>query len=189
MKLVRIFASSLALLAMASANAASISMVYTGANNIDNSGAIVAQTGDVLLFDLLMDFGQEITLGGGFDVNFDPAVFAFNSYTHGDFGDPAFGRDPSVEVGRLFNGAVGDFNGLNFGVIASMSFTYLGGVGAITPSGTTGDAGPWVDGLIGLPIEPNYIAARVVPVPAAVWLLLSGLGALVGFGRRANHPA
>ncbi|MFK8016595.1 MAG: VPLPA-CTERM sorting domain-containing protein [Gammaproteobacteria bacterium] len=175
---------------MASANAASVSLIYTGGNDIDDDGAILAAGGDVLSFDLVMDFTDRITLGGGFDVNWDTAGLGNVEYTSAGFGDPSFGRDPVMEDGRLFNGAVGNFNGLTEGTIASISFTVIGTEGdfAIAPSGTDGDSGPWIDGITFVDVienvEYNGANVRVVPVPAAVWFMLSGLGALIGFGRR-----
>lgn len=186
MKRARVFFAMVSLLWMANANALSVSLIYTGGNDVNDSGAIVAQGGDTLLFDLVMDFTENPTLGGGFDVNWDPNVFTFNSYISSGLGDPLFARDPIEQDGRLFNGAVGSFTGILTGLIAQLSFTYLGGIGEIAPSGTTGDSGPWIDGLsfVDEPLLPDYIGVRVVPVPAAAWLMLSGLGALAAFRPR-----
>ncbi|MFK7888399.1 MAG: VPLPA-CTERM sorting domain-containing protein [Gammaproteobacteria bacterium] len=177
---------------LTAAHAASVSLVYTGANDIDDDGAILAAAGDTLTFDLVMDFTDQITLGGGFDINWDSSVFALESYVSAGLGDPSFGRDPVLEDGRLFNGAVGNFNGLTEGLIATLSFQVLAfpatmADGMITPSGTDGDSGPWIDGVTFVDViddvEYNGLGIRV-PVPAAVWFMLSGLGVLAGMGRR-----
>lgn len=178
---------------MATANAASVSLVYTAGSTIDEAiaddGAILANSGDMLTFELVMDFTDIPTLGGGFDINFDTGGLSFVSYDSAGLGEPSFGRDPDVEDGRLFSGAVGAFGGITEGLIATITFMagQTAGDYGVAPSGTDGIAGPWIDfaDFITL-IEPDYNGAtvRVVPVPAAVWFMLSGLGALVGFGRR-----
>ncbi|MFK8014668.1 MAG: hypothetical protein AB8G17_04455 [Gammaproteobacteria bacterium] len=186
----KIFLASILMAAMGVANAASVSLIYTGNNAIDEDGAIRANSGDVLSFDLVMDFGHQITLGGGFDVNWDTGGFGNPEYTRANFGDPLFARDPVVQDGRLFNGAVGSFDGLTIGTIASISFTVIGTEGefGMTPSGTDGDSGPWIDGILNWdePIVPDYngVTVRVVPAPAAVWFLFSGLAVLFGFRPR-----
>ncbi|MEM6640000.1 MAG: VPLPA-CTERM sorting domain-containing protein [Pseudomonadota bacterium] len=177
---------------MATANAASLSLVYTGDNEVDTDGAILALAGDSLTFDLIMDFSGdgEATLGGGFDVNFDAMGLEFAEYVSAGLGEQSFGRDPILEDGRLFNGAFGAFGGLTGpDLVATITFTVIGDAGdyQLGPSTTTGDSGPFVSADTFLPqTPPDAIGAtvRVVPVPAAVWFMLSGLGALVGFGRR-----
>ncbi len=175
------------------ANAASVSLVYTGGNDIDVDGLVLALAvvGDTLTFDLVMDFSDQPTLGGGFDINWNPAIFALDSYFSAGQGDPGFGRDPQAEDGRLYNGAVGNFNGLTDGTIGHLSFTLIGfgspADGLITPSGTAGDSGPWIDGTDFVSvINPDYVASGVffMPVPAAVWLMFSGMGTLFCLARR-----
>lgn len=177
---------------MASANAASLSLVYTGDNMIADDGAIMAANGDMLTFELIMDFSGdgEITLGGGFDINFDTAGLQFVSYDSAGLGEASFGRDPDVEDGRLFSGGFGAFAGLTGpDLVATITFMAQGAPGDynVSPSGTTGIAGPFISAIDFISIiEPDFNGAdvRIIPVPAAVWFMLSGLGALVGFGRR-----
>lgn len=181
---------------MASANAASLSLVYTGGSTIQDpiadDGAILVNDGDMLTFDLIMDFSGdgEITLGGGFDINFDEAGLSFVDYTSAGLGEASFGRDPDVEAGRLFSGAFGAFAGLTGpDLVATMTFMASGpeGTYAIGPSGTDGIGGPFIsaiDFVSEIAVDYNGANVRIVPVPAAVWFMLSGLGALVGFGRR-----
>ncbi|MFK8017311.1 MAG: VPLPA-CTERM sorting domain-containing protein [Gammaproteobacteria bacterium] len=185
-----IFATAALLATGASANAVSISLIYLGANNLDDDGAIPAQAGDVLEFDLVMDFTSRPTIGGGFDVSWDTANFDFNGFTSAGLGNPDFFREPVVMDGLLFNGGVGDFNGIFQGVIATLSLTYFGGEGSMTPSATTGTSGPWIDAIDFLStIEPDYFGVNVrpVPIPAALWLLLSGLGIFAGLARKKTR--
>jgi len=167
--------------------------VQTGAAGPVDIGVTVA-------FDLIMDFSgtqliggteqSEITLGGGFGVNFDASILQFASYDSAGLGDPFFGRDPDVMDGLLESGAFGDFNGLTGpDLVATMSFIAVaGGDTSIALSATAGDAGPFIsaaDFTTILDVEFGSADVAVVPVPAAVWFMLSGLGALVGFGRKS----
>ncbi|MFK7886460.1 MAG: VPLPA-CTERM sorting domain-containing protein [Gammaproteobacteria bacterium] len=177
---------------MASANAASMSLMYTGDNQMID-GVIQAEGGDALTFDLIMDFSGdgEITLGGGFDINFDAAGLTFDTYQSAGLGEASFGRDPEVQDGRLFSGAFGAFAGLTGpATVATITFIANGEAGLfnVSPSGTDGIGGPFisaVDFITVLDVDYNGADVQVVPVPAAVWFMLSGLGALVGFGRKS----
>ncbi|MFK8014669.1 MAG: hypothetical protein AB8G17_04460 [Gammaproteobacteria bacterium] len=66
MKMKTTFLASILVATMGVANAASVSLIYTGSNAIDDDGAIRANSGDVLSFDLVMDFSDRITVGGRF---------------------------------------------------------------------------------------------------------------------------
>ena len=52
--------------------------------------------------------------------------------------------------------------------------------------GCTGNTGPWVSGDTFMEDNPTFYAGSVtvVPVPAALWMLSGGLGALLGLRRR-----
>jgi hypothetical protein len=168
-------------------HAASLSLVYTGANPIDDDNAVVAQINDVLTFDIVMDFTDDPTIGGGFDVVFDTSVFAFDSYTNNDIGEDGFGRDPDVMSGLLESWAFGGFAGVGGpDIVGSVSFVYLGGIGEILLTATSGIAGPFVSlANPGATMNVDFGSAAVVPLPAAAWFFLSGLGALFGVRGRA----
>ncbi|MFK8014599.1 MAG: VPLPA-CTERM sorting domain-containing protein [Gammaproteobacteria bacterium] len=182
---------------MASANAASLSLIYTGGATGGSDGSVVnVAANDVITFDLMMDFSGpgETTLGGGYDVIWDANLFGDVVWTSGELGEEDLRRDPDRVGDSLYNGGFAAFNGLSGpDLVGSISFTVIGtvmpGKYNLSPSGTTGTAGPFVsevDNVTILNPDFNGVVVRVVPVPAAVWFMLSGLGALIGFGRRSR---
>lgn len=187
---------------MASANAASISLVYTGGASLgtDTDGAALAAVGDVLSFDIVADFTDQPTIGGGWDIAFNSDAFAYGEYTLDPTGlgpgvlDPGFSSAPCTtttceDPGVLLSAAFGNFNGYGLdAVVASITFTAVaeGDINFVLSDNIL-PAGSFIDAATFAEIAVDYsnqATARVVPVPAAVWFMLSGLGALVGFGRR-----
>lgn len=151
-------------------------------------------TGDIVTFDVAIDFSDVGgTLGGGFDVNWSPAALGFVDLTSAGLGDPAFGRDPDVFSGLLESWAVGDFTGIISGLVGSLRFEVLPGMGAssfvlLAPTGGIG--GPWVSGVDFVTIlQPEYDAVEltgapaVIPLPPAIWLFVSSLAVIGGFAR------
>ncbi len=61
---------------IACANAASISLNYVGEADVVD-GAVQVFVGDIVTFDVLMDFTDEPTIGGGFDILFDTTGLAY----------------------------------------------------------------------------------------------------------------
>ena len=183
MKTVKSIGSAL-LLALASAsNAASIDIVPT--TPID-----AVLPGDIVSFDIVLDFSDEPTLGGGLDVTFDEDFLALVSFTDTVIlGDPAFGRPPDYipGSGRLESWGVADFNGISGGLMGQVSFQLI----AIPYAGTTISLVPYSGAGVSWPsavdfvtiLEPTYGSVTIgapIPVPATVWFMLSGLGALFG---------
>jgi cysteine-rich repeat protein len=133
--------------------------------------ATLTITGDPVTFDVIIDFSAEGgTLGGGFDVVFDPAALAFVGLTSTDPADttfdPAFGRDPDFLSGLLQSWAVGNFNGITGpALVGSVQFQVLPTMGAativaVTP--TMGIAGPWVSATDFVTIlNPDYNQVEV----------------------------
>ena len=143
-------------------------------------------------------------LAGGFDVFYDIAVL---TYTGFDFNfasgtEPAFtrvGDDCSIDLSPTGCTEPGEINGLGFGNFAGLAgtTTLLGvlnfegtnvGSSLITMADSDSVTGPWF-GVDSLLATVDYTGANVdvvpaIPVPAAAWLMLSGLGLLGGIARR-----
>ncbi len=184
-------------------HAASLSLLYAGDNALDQDGAVIATTGDVLLFELRMDFSGtqivgsvprlETTIGGGYDIAFDEDGFSDVEFTSAELGVPNLYAVPELLPGLLEGGAFGDFNGLSGpATVGWISFTVIGSEGDfdITPlERPTLDQGFFISAITFidiLDVDYNGVTVRVVPLPAAVWFMLSGLIALFWQGRRCR---
>lgn len=176
---------------MVGANAASISLVPTGATD-------GLMEGDIVTFDIVANFTGESTIGGGLDILWDESVLQFDSITGPLVGEPDFSRACSPGAGICDDLVASAFSPLpDQFTLAAVSFR-VAGLGADTTTimlapGEQQGAQPslssfWVSAADFVsPIPVDYQGADVtgVPVPAAVWFMLSGLGALIGFGRKS----
>ena len=89
--------------------------------------------GETVSFDVMMDFttddsglGSDATLGGGFDIDFDPTALRFDGLADAGLGDPGFGRDPDILSGLLESWGFASFNGLTGpALVGSVSFIVL----------------------------------------------------------------
>ncbi len=108
--------------------------------------------GDIVEFEVYIEFSLEGgagTLGGGFDVVFDPDGIQFFSLTSGNLGDPDFGRNPDILRGLLESWSVGSFIGLAGSgpeLVGTVGFRVLptmpeNSLIEVTP--TNGIGGPW----------------------------------------------
>jgi len=171
------------------------------ASLLPTSAIFDLSAGDIVTFDVFIDFSADGgTLGGGLDVVWDSSALGFVDLTSGNLGDPVFGRDPDIQAGLLNSWGVGDFNGIDSGLLGSVSFEVLSsmglGVTTIVELGpTAGIAGPWVSAVDFISIlDPEYnqyevSTASVIPVPAAIWLFGTGLAGLIGFSMRLHVKA
>lgn len=137
------------------------------------------------------------TLGGGFIVDWDPAILTLDSYDLTFAGDQSFAQVPVLDNAAGFLNA--DVSSFLTGVatkdfeIAVLTFSTVGlGTSPLDLSVGTyplGDPIVWADGGgFEPPSQPTYVDGSVtvsaVPVPAAVWLFGSGLLGLIGVARR-----
>ncbi len=205
MKVNRYFSVLALLCTSLCANAASLSLLYTGDNALDEDGAVLATAGEVLLFELRMDFSgtqvlggvelPEITIGGGYDIEFDAQGFRDVEFMSAALGNPDFYRVPELLTGLLQNGAFGDIDGLSgpatVGWIAFSAGDTLGKFD-ITPIGGNSLFDEFISAVTFidvLDVDYHGAAVRVVPLPAAGWCMLSGLIALYWKGRGSGLNA
>jgi hypothetical protein len=159
------------------------------------------EPGELIPFDLLVDFGTQLVLGGTTEITFNPGVLSFAEYVPASFpnGDiavyppawPFTQTDTSVTIGFGSNGApiTGAFKAgtLSFNVNQSASI----GTTKLTLADGSGFWTPFLDPA-GIPIVVNYIPGEVlisaVPLPPTAWLFASGL-AMLGFVRLQRRVA
>jgi len=168
------------------------------------AGTTTITLGQTAAFDMYADashFGG--FQGGGLDLFYDSGTLQYND----DFAfDPGFGQDPGFS--RVFDncftaaatgcGSADELNGMGFGdfgglassgptLVGSFSFTGLGlGLATLTMADNEFPQGSWFEAAGGIAITVDYTGAQVnvVPLPAAAWLMLGGLGMLWKVGRK-----
>ena len=202
-------AATLLGLASVSAQASSIWLEPAGTSVINQGGTIAfdlfANASDIIytyedpIFGTVTEIGF---LAGGLDIFYDNTVLTYSSFQF----NPASGTEPSFtrvgddcSIDPLAIGCTvpGEINGLGFGNFTGLAGTttllgtlnFVGtnvGSSLITMADSDSVTGSWF-GVDGLPATVDYTGAHVVsaiPVPAAAWLMLSGMGLLGGLARR-----
>lgn len=153
--------------------------------------------GSQATFELFMDFSSDPTLGGGVDVVFgnftNGSQLSFLSYDPAALGDPFYINVPTVSTtgDRLEGITFGDFtNGVSGpALVGTLVFNTLvaGNYSlSLVDSGLTGGFYS-MSGVQQTPVyTPASFTVTAVPVPAAIWLMLSGLVGLSGMVFRQN---
>ena len=161
---------------------------------ISPANSIVNLSDGTATLELFMDFSGNPTIGGGVDfavtgagtlTEFTPSEW-FNTVPDEFFSGFRFDRPPADGDLEVHFGSFFGLSGLNKVGDLTISLQSIGDISvAISINSFFGDFFP-TTGLD--PLQVDLIGANltVVPVPAAVWLFLSGLGLLAGFRRRAQ---
>lgn len=181
-------------------------MLNASANSIGFDALEYDGTAGTVSMTLQYDFTEFAMFGGGVDIVWDAGALAFANFERAPL--PADAQAPASPDGELVGndtwegigiGTFEFFTGMtSMGDIATFTFDVLGPTDAgatpcgltlcITPNATNplvSLAGDTVtDALIANGGGGANVTAAPIPVPAAVWLMLSGLGALLGFGRK-----
>lgn len=147
--------------------------------------------GDPVSFQLTMDFTDDSTLGGGLDLFYDDTVLQFVSFAFdSDLGDdPDLQRQPDALPGELDALAFGNFAGLSGpSLVGTFTFnTLASGLVNLTLAQNDSVAGGFYsastyDAQI-VTLNGATVSVSAVPLPAAVWFLISGIGLLFGLTR------
>ena len=171
----------------------------------DSVGSIIQ--GNFFQVEIHMDFTDDPTIGGGFDILYDASLLTYvnNSFLISDTlgSDPNLTRDDnpaastlnSVEIdtvnGKIVGAAFGDLIGLTGpSLVGTMTFlaTEIGNASL----SLTATANPAVGGFIStFTLEDqnvDFIGSSIevspVPLPAAVWLMFTGLAGIATVSRR-----
>jgi hypothetical protein len=137
-----------------------------------------------------MDFTDQATLGGGFDLTYDAAVLSLDSWTYAAIGDPMLLGPANTAPGSIIAIAFGDFTGVTGpALVGTASFSAIGaGLADFGMSDNGFPAGPFLDLTTYIPMTVAYnssaLEVTTVPVPAAIWLFGSGLSGLIWMKRR-----
>lgn len=142
--------------------------------------------GQPVVLTVQMDFTDVATVGGHFSVFYDSTRLDFVSFTFdaglGD--DSAFRRAPDDLPGVVEGIGFGDLSGLTGpSTVGQVAFSSLatGSVLLTLGNPTDGSLDPFYDlGSTAIAVSFGSANVEVVPLPAALWMLLGGLAVLPG---------
>jgi hypothetical protein len=156
-------------------------------------GVASVQKDQTLLVAVSLQF-DDITLGGGFDLVFSPALFSYQSFAFasglGD--DPAFRMKPADGASAgPYTIAFGSFSGITSGrsvgtleLIANADVVFGSGSTLLSAIDNAMPAGPFVDTQgAALPVDYEGLIGVVVPEPSTLLLVGVGLAGAAGARR------
>ena len=132
------------------------------------------KTGELVDINVYIDFSDVAggTLGGGFDIGFDPVSLQFMGFNNVGLGIATLGRDPDLSAGLLESWAVGEFQGLaseGSTFVGTVQFKVLSTIGTetnVSISATGSIGGPWISGEDFLTVlQPSYNQIEITPAP------------------------
>ena len=183
-----------------------LGVILTGAVATAQAGSVFlepvfqnAGIGDGITLNLMIDFTDEPTLGGGVDLTYPAHLLQFDGFSFDP--DPGITLDtatPPIVVIDPVNPGDGTqlghaidmdffsfFAGIAEGKIGEYNFTTLAPGLALVELGP--NQSPFISTQLAIQ-NPDFLGAEVlinpVPIPAAAWLMLSALGILGIVGRR-----
>jgi hypothetical protein len=198
-------------LAVAVAIACGASGVQAATIEVSPEIAFVLQ-GEQVTFNLVENFSNQdadpdtpdLAVSSAYsDFSWDPAVLTFESFafttTFAALRDPAFDAKPTgspnpwdLQTSSLLSIGWSQFNGISIPtdtIIGTLTFNVVGVPGASTGI-SVAESVKWAGSfdVNGAEIFPGYLGAIAsvdeIPIPAAGWLLLSGLAGMFGMARR-----
>ena len=153
-----------------------------------------AAVGNTVSFDVSVDFSDVATDGGGFRISYDAALLGNADFSYAELPSPISGVWAFDNTPGLLEGVGFDANAFQAStVLGTLSFTVLGaGSTSVDLSDMLDPNWRFLDSDQWNPIDVTYSGASLgltsaVPVPAALWLMASGLGVLgAGLRRRSR---
>ena len=151
--------------------------------------ATVVLPGSTVTVQFIGNFDDDPTIGGSFDILYDAGLTLLD-YSQEALGDPDLFIDATLLPGNIQGSGFGLFIGIGGDgdfLISTATFLVNGpGLYNIAMQDNSSLGGPFYSEVTFQQQVVNYggTSIQAIPIPAAAWLMIGGLGALFGFGRR-----